>query len=239
MILIPIEHVIIQAVMGAASIAAGVFGLVFLEYKFNKPDEVKVFYATSLLGFVFWNSILTNITFTLKLRFFNYINILAIVLSLCTGFAAGKLTKVYGTKGHTIPRFLLGFLIGYLAVYWLLGGPRFRAIIYIITGALFTPISFLTPNFMLAFIVAFGFSGLITGGLIMLSMIALPFDRYIIEISYAIGTILLLIRLYYYSKEDSDDSNVASDTERQPIASDGNPSYNAVDDDEETLIGTN
>jgi hypothetical protein len=200
---------------------------------------VKVFYATSLLGFVFWSGILFNIVFPPELRFFMFINFFFFFFSLCTGFGAGKLIKVYGTRGHIIPRFLLGFLIGHLAVYWLSGGPRFRPIIYIITGVLLTPVSFLTPNFILAFIVAFGFCSLISNGVFLLSMIALPYNRYIIGISYAIGAILLLIRLYYYSKEDSHDSNIASDTERQPIASDGNPSYNAVEDDEETLIGTN
>ncbi|KXN70349.1 hypothetical protein CONCODRAFT_78898 [Conidiobolus coronatus NRRL 28638] len=222
--------------MGVASIAAGIYGLVFLDYKFNKPDDVKVFAATCLLGYVFWSSILSIIGFHSIIMFINYS---AVALSLCTGFGAAKLTEIYGARGHTIPRFLLGFLLGYLVVYWLLGGPQFRGIIYIITGLLFTPISLLTPNFILAFIIVFGFSALITNGLFLLSMIALPHDRYLIQVSCAIGTILLVIRLFYYIKEESNQSDAVDDAERQPIVSDENPSYNAVNDDEETLIGTN
>jgi hypothetical protein len=224
-----IDESIIVDLIGVAFVAVGAFGLVFLDYRFNKPDEVKVFGTTSLLGLFFWGFILSEVGYQ---RGFSLFNFPTLTLAFCTGFGAAKLTKVYGTIGHAIPRFLLGFLSCFV-VHSFLEEQRLRSDIYIIAGLLFTLISFLTPSFMLRFIVVFIFSGLITNGLMMLNIFTLKSHKSSLYMYTYICAILGFIRLYYYYyKEDLYESNsisdAASNTERQPIISHENPGYSVL-----------
>jgi hypothetical protein len=225
------ERIITEVLYGLAVITIGVYGLLLSDLKKGISNEDNVFKTTTLIGLVFWKMAIPYSPI--------YIQTWALIIAaaaISTGFGAKKITEKYGSKGYAVPRFLLGFIAsGFVFTYYQTRwnpAPLTSTII----GLLFTPITLLSPNFILAFITTLFYSIILAFGLN--TEFRLIFDRDINTIVTAslIAAISGAINLYCYYKYDhfnsTIDSNATIEGENQRIANSGNPTYRAVSNEE-------
>ncbi|KXN70351.1 hypothetical protein CONCODRAFT_85379 [Conidiobolus coronatus NRRL 28638] len=222
--------------IGIAGIAVSVYLLIFEDLTFNRSEVAKVNGVTRGLALVFWFMILPSsgdykLQWTLLLSF----------LAVGTGLGTTKLVDRYGTKFYSIPRFLLGFGLSSLVTYMALGDLNYNFVLASITGLLFTPMAFLTPSFMFAFIAIILSTGLLSLSIILITIAEFEANTIVCTVAYIIGAISGTTRLIYYcrysSQHTANSSKITSEGESQPIINNEKQSYSTVTVDEEANIG--
>ncbi|KXN70353.1 hypothetical protein CONCODRAFT_7113, partial [Conidiobolus coronatus NRRL 28638] len=149
-----------EIIFGIAAIVIGVHGIVLSDVMKNVWDEESIINATSLASLIFLLTIIHQSEDYSKARIIGIVTI-----SIGMGFVAKKLTEKYGTKSYAIPRFLLGFTASsnILNLYLPKWSPM--SLNSILIGLLFTPITLLTPNLIIAFLTILYYSYILASGI--------------------------------------------------------------------------